>query len=80
MHFSNWKKGFSSGSVSKETACNAEDLSLIAGSGRSLEKKMSTHSSILAGEIPWTEETGGLQSMGSQESDATQQLNQHKVQ
>ena len=33
-----------------------------------LEKKMATHSSILAWEIPWTEEPGGLQSMGSQKS------------
>ena len=31
-----------------------------------LEKEMATHSSILAGEIPWTEEPGGLQSMGLQ--------------
>ena len=31
-----------------------------------LEKEMETHSSILAWEIPWTEEPGGLQSMGSQ--------------
>ena len=31
-----------------------------------LEKGMATHSSIRAWEIPWTEETGGLQSMGSQ--------------
>ena len=31
-----------------------------------LEKEMATHSSILAWEIPWTEELGGLQSMGSQ--------------
>ena len=31
-----------------------------------LEKEMATHSSILAWRIPWTEETGGLQSMGSQ--------------
>ena len=31
-----------------------------------LEKEMVTHSSILAGRIPWTEELGGLQSMGSQ--------------
>ena len=30
-----------------------------------LEKEMATHSSILAGKIPWTEEPGGLQSMGS---------------
>ena len=32
----------------------------------SLEKGMATHSSILAWEMPWTEEPGGLQSMGSQ--------------
>ena len=31
-----------------------------------LEKGMATHSSILACRIPWTEEPGGLQSMGSQ--------------
>ena len=34
-----------------------------------LEKEMSTHSSILPWKLPWTEEPGGLQSMGSQESD-----------
>ena len=33
-----------------------------------LEKKMATHSSILVWEIPWTEEPGGLQSMGLQKS------------
>ena len=32
----------------------------------SLEKQMATHSSILAWEIPWTEEPGRLQFMGSQ--------------
>ena len=31
-----------------------------------LEKGMATHSSILAWKIPWAEESGGLQSMGSQ--------------
>ena len=31
-----------------------------------LEKEMATQSSMLAWEIPWTEESGGLQSMGSQ--------------
>ena len=36
------------------------------GGEASLEKEMATHSSILAWKIPWTEETGGLQSMGSQ--------------
>ena len=38
-----------------------------------LEKRMATHSSILAWRIPWTEEPGGLQSMGSQ-SDVTKRL------
>ena len=33
-----------------------------------LEKEMAIHSSILAWEIPWTEDPGGLQSMGSQKS------------
>ena len=37
-----------------------------------LEKEMPTYPGILAWEIPWTEEPGGLQSMGSQESDTTQ--------
>jgi len=36
-----------------------------------LEKEMATHSSILAWEIPWTEEPGGLQSMGHEESNMT---------
>ena len=36
-----------------------------------LEKEMVPHSSILAWEIPWTEEPGRLQSMGLQESDTT---------
>ena len=39
-----------------------------------LEKEMAIHSSILAWRIPWTEESGGLQSMGSQESDTTEWL------
>ena len=36
------------------------------GQDDALEKGMATHSSILAWEIPWTEEPGGLQSVGSQ--------------
>ena len=39
-----------------------------------LEKEMATHSNILAWKIPQTEERGGLQSLGSQESDTTEQL------
>ena len=50
----------------KASACNAEDPGSITGSGRSPEKEMATHSSILAWRIPQTEEPGGLQSMGSQ--------------
>ena len=37
-----------------------------------LEKKMATHSSILAWRIPWTDEPGGLQSMGLQRVNATE--------
>ena len=44
----------------------AGDTGSIPGSGSSPEKEIATHSSILARKIPWTEETGGLQSMGSQ--------------
>ena len=36
------------------------------------EKAMATHSSTLAWKIPWTEEPGGLQSMGRTESDTTE--------
>ena len=54
----------------RANACNAGDSGSIPGSGRShedpLEKGMATHSSVLAWRIPWTEEPGGLQSMGSQ--------------
>ena len=39
-----------------------------------LEKGMATHSSILAWNIPWTQESSGLQSMGSQELATTLQL------
>ena len=47
---------------------------LSLGRENPLEKGMATHSSILAWRIPWTEEPGGLQSMGSQRvgSDTTE--------
>ena len=97
---------FPGSSPGKESICNAGDLWLIPGSGKSpgeeigyplqytwaslmaqtvknqsatweswirslsqkepLEKRMATHSSILAWRIPWTEKPGGLWSMGSQ--------------
>ena len=47
---------------------------LSLGRENPLEQEMATHFSVLAWEIPWTEEPGGLQSMGSQKSDTTEQL------
>ena len=61
--------GFPGDSVVKNPpadAGNIRDVGLIPGSGRSLGKGNATCSSILAWRIPWTEEPGGLQSMGSQ--------------
>ena len=54
------------GSDSKESACNAGDEGSILGLEDPLEKGITTHSSIVAWRIPWTEEPGELQSMGSQ--------------
>ena len=48
-----------------------ETLVQFLGQEDFLEKEMATHSSILDWRIPWTKEPGRLQSMGSQESDAT---------
>ena len=45
-------------------AGDIRDVGSIPGLEISLEKGMATHSSILAWIIPWTEEPGGLQSMG----------------
>jgi len=50
----------------KDCACNAGDAGMIPGLGRSLEKGMTTYSSILAWRIPWTEKPDRLQSMESQ--------------
>ena len=54
------------GSDSNESACNAGDLGLIPGSGRSPGERSGNPSSVLAWEIPGTEESAKLQSMGSQ--------------
>ena len=60
--------GFPYSSVGKESACNAGDLGSIPGSEDPLEKEMATHSSILTWRISWTEEPGGLKSIGLQKS------------
>ena len=58
--------GLPGGLEGKVSACNAGDPGSIPGSGRTPEKEMATHSSILAWKIPWAEVPGRLQSMGSQ--------------
>ena len=57
---------FLGGSVVKKTPAKQETQVLSLGQKYSLEKEMETHSNILAWEIPWTEEPGRLQPMGSQ--------------
>ena len=54
------------GSVAKNLPASAADMGSSPESGRSLEKEMATYSKIVAWKIPWIEEPGGLQSMGSQ--------------
>ena len=49
----------------EESACQAGDTDSLCQEDF-LEKEMATHSSMLTLEIPWTEEPGGLQSMGLQ--------------
>ena len=58
--------GFPGGIAVKNMPANVPDMGSIPGSGRSLEEEMATHCIILAWRIPWTEDPGGLQSMGSQ--------------
>ena len=62
-------RGLIGGSGVKNLPPNAGDAGSIPGWEDPLQKEMSTHSSILAWEISWTEEPGRLQSMGSQKSD-----------
>ena len=47
-------------------AGDVRDIGLSLGGTNPLEEGMATHASILVWRIPWTEEPGGLQSMGSQ--------------
>ena len=65
--------GFPGGASGKEAANAGDTETWVRSLGREnpLEKQMVTHSSILAWRIPWTEEPDWLQSMGSQELDAT---------
>ena len=60
------QKGFPSGLVVKNLLAKQEIWVQCLSWEDLLEKEMATHSSTLAWEIPWTEESGGIQSMGSQ--------------
>ena len=59
---------FSGVSVVKNLPANKGDADLIPGLGRSPGEGNGNHSSVLAWEIPWTEELGRLQSIGTQKS------------
>ena len=64
-----YKVGFPCSASGKETACQCRIKEIQVrslGWEDPLEEGLATHSSILAWRIPWTEDPGGLQSMGSQ--------------
>ena len=66
---------FPGGSVVKSLSNSAEDSGMNPVSGRSLEKEITIHSSILAWEIPWTRSLVGYSPRGCKESNKTEQLN-----
>ena len=61
-----YHKGFPDGSAGKDPPEIQELQTQSLGQEDALEEEMATHSSILAWKIPWTEDPGGLLSMGSQ--------------
>ena len=67
-------RDFPGGSDGKNSTRKTGDPGSMLRSGMSLEKRMATHSSILAWRILWAEEPGGLPSIGFQESDTIEQL------
>ena len=66
--------GFPGGSVVKNLPATQETQVQSLGQEDPLEKGMATHSSILAWRLPWTEEPGGLQTMGVVKSQTLTQL------
>ena len=62
-------QGFPGGSVVRNLPANAGDLGQFLYPEDPWEEKMATHSSILAWEIPWTEELVGCSPWGRKESD-----------
>ena len=65
--------GFPGGSMVKKLPAIQETWIWSLGWEDPLEKEMATHSSVLAWEIPWTKEPGGLQSLGFRHSLETKQ-------
>ena len=64
--FKNLVSGIPSGAVVKNLSASAGETGETPGQEDPLEEEMAALSSILAWDIPWTEEPGGLQSMGPQ--------------
>ena len=65
-----WLPGWLRGKESTARTRDRGDVGSIPGSERSLGEEMATHYSIFTWEIPWTEETGGLQRIAK--SDTTE--------
>ena len=65
---------FPGGSDSRESTCNTGHLGSIPGSGRSPEKGLATHSSVLAWRIHGQRSLGGFSPWGCKESDTTERL------
>ena len=77
--FAYWCLGFPGDSVVRNTPAMQETWVQSMDQEDPLEKEMATHPSVLAWEIPWTEESGGLQSMGSQRSQTWLWLNHNNT-
>ena len=63
---SGWKDPLEKEMATHSRGSFQPDIEPMSGWKDPLEKEMATHSTILAWEIPWTEESGGLQPMGLQ--------------
>ena len=73
-----YTRGLPDGSVVKNLPAMQEMQVLSLGWEDPLQKVMTTYSSILAWSISWTEELGGLHSIGSQIVNTTEQLSTHR--
>ena len=78
LAISYWILWWLSGKKKKKSTWNVGDMSLNPWVRKIPWRREATHSSILAWEIPWMEETGGLQSMGLQKSWTWQRTEQQQ--